>query len=835
MDYIGTLTINSGLLVQKEHEGHSGWRIDQLDTNMATWLPSTDPGGLLDVVLMHIGTNDFGQNFNTTTAIDRLDGLILKIATLRPNAHIIVTNLMERAGTANTNIIAQFNPFVQDRVNAHALAGRRVTFLDMRSKVPLADMPDNLHPNQTGYDKMANAWLQAIQAVLQVGEPTISSAVGSADRQHVAITFNKPVADSAAAVGNYVANGGLTVSAAVLDATKRVVTLTTNLQTIGTQYTLTVNGVVDRTTPVPLPMAPDTTVAFYPARPRGYLNNVPESLGYTLAYSLDIPASADFKLNSVPYTIDNHNGIGSFSRVAYYLELQQQSGELQYVWASMDSFIGDAGKIGVPTLAAGAAFQQAVTGLSVVSNVPGMTTGTGLAGNLEFWPTNSTPANALGIAGASDSTYDFGDTQSASGNYGVMQLHNAAAGQTLFAFNNWGGNTTPGNLDLGFGNNPAPVSGGVDWTNAHNAAGYTVKSLQVLVKNSDDLTPPTVVSAASTYGRTTVTVTFSEALAAGSVVAGNFTINGAVVLGATLAANGHDVILTTTTLPAGPVTLTVSGVRDNSPSANLIAPSSTVAISPAALPPEIVANAGAAANGYQLVASLNIPTTGNFIATANPYSFDERSVSGLFSRVAYYLELQAPGQPVQYVWTSMDAFTTSKNKIAVPTPASGAVFQQNVANLDVVSNVAGVVNGTGMSGGNIEFWPTNYSAAQRARGARSQRREPRFRRHAVHHRHLRLHAGPQCDRRPDRLCAQPLGRRWPRARRGNREQRRSGQHRRGLDVCGQRRQLHPRAFCTCSSCPSRCHRCRRPSPPMCPRPPVTSSSIRWIFRRRGTS
>ena len=46
-------------------------------------------------------------------------------------------------------------------MDAHALAGRRVSFLDMRSAVPIGDMPDNLHPNQTGYDKMAAAWLPA--------------------------------------------------------------------------------------------------------------------------------------------------------------------------------------------------------------------------------------------------------------------------------------------------------------------------------------------------------------------------------------------------------------------------------------------------------------------------------------------------------------------------------------------------------------------------------------------------------------------------------------------------------------------------------------------------
>jgi sialate O-acetylesterase len=56
----------------------------------------------------------------------------------------------------------------------------------------------------------------------------------------------------------------------------------------------------------------------------------------------------------------------------------------------------------------------------------------------------------------------------------------------------------------------------------------------------------------------------------------------------------------------------------------------------------------------------------------------------------------------------MDAFTDALGKIGVPTAQSGAHFQQNVANMNVYSNVKGVVNGTGLAGGNIEFWPNNY-------------------------------------------------------------------------------------------------------------------------------
>ena len=62
----------------------------------------------------------------------------------------------------------------------------------------------------------------------------------------------------------------------------------------------------------------------------------------------------------------------------------------------------------------------------------------------------------------------------------------------------------------------------------------------------------------------------------------------------------------------------------------------------------------------------------------------------------------------------MDAFTDSLDKIGVPTLKSGAQFQQRVNNLNVVSNVKGIVTGTGLRGGNIEFWPGNYGQANSA-------------------------------------------------------------------------------------------------------------------------
>jgi len=712
-DFIGTTTTNSANLFDPDHDGHGGWTIGQIDANIEAWFNSiADP----DIILLHIGTNDFGQGLDTPNAINRLDTLITRMTGLRPNAHVIVTNLMERGEPQNSAIQTQFNPFVEGVVDAQITAGNLVSFLDMRALVPLSDMPDNLHPNDAGYTKMAAGWFDAIEAVVNPGAlvaPAIVRAKEAGAGNQVFVNFNKPLdVTSAEAAGNYVIDGGINVLSAELSANQRYVTLTTDAQTFGLTYTVTVNGVQDQEVAANT-IAANSTARFSPALPRGYESKVSESHCYTLVYSLDLPSTPNYQNADPDYQVDHSGRIGSFDRVAYYLELQTAGGELQYAWVSMDAFTRRVEEIGVPTLLSGATFQQEVTNLNVVSNVPGVSTGGGYAGNLEFWPTNYSTPNAAGVPGASDGSYDLGDTIAAGGAYGSMQIHNTDSAQTVIAFNRWGG--TGGNADLGIGNQP---TGNPDWTFAQNGNAYFVKTLQVLVRTAGDVTAPTMDSAEALLSATGLTVRFSEPLRADTLLTSNFSLDkGVEILALTVGDDRSEIVLRTTPLPEGvPLTLTVSKVRDTSSNANEIAPGSAVAVDPAVvpgLPAEVVANVGAAADNYELLYTLEIPATGNLNA-GNPYLVDNSGVGGTFSRVAYYLELQQGANPVEYVWVAMDAFTTNKAHLGVPTVASGAFFQQPVTNLDVISNKTGIVTGTGIATGNIEFWPSNYNASNAA-------------------------------------------------------------------------------------------------------------------------
>jgi sialate O-acetylesterase len=118
------------------------------------------------------------------------------------------------------------------------------------------------------------------------------------------------------------------------------------------------------------------------------------------------------------------------------------------------------------------------------------------------------------------------------------------------------------------------------------------------------------------------------------------------------------------------------------------------------------------AKEFQLLYDLDLTNLGPEIT----YDVDNSAeIDGQLDRVAYFLELQKPGQNVSYVYAAMDAFCQDSTQLGIPTVSSGAKFQQQVKNLTVVSNVDGVVTGVNMPQGNIEFWPHNYGPANSAR------------------------------------------------------------------------------------------------------------------------
>ena len=77
-------------------------------------------------------------------------------------------------------------------------------------------------------------------------------------------------------------------------------------------------------------------------------------------------------------------------------------------------------------------------------------------------------------------------------------------------------------------------------------------------------------------------------------------------------------------------------------------------------------------------------------------------------RIYYYIELVHKNGNMEYVCVSFDPFTAKLSQIGIPHVSHKGIFQQNVTNMEIRSNVKGLTCGKFPSG-NIEFTPHNYT------------------------------------------------------------------------------------------------------------------------------
>lgn len=168
VDFVGSQFNGPASLGDHDHQGHPGWRIDQVDANVVTWLRNTNPR----TVLLHIGTNDILQNHNVANAPARLSALVDRITATVPNADVFVATIIPLANPGQAAAARTYNAAIPGIVQGKVNAGKRVHLVNMHAALTTADLIDGVHPTATGYDKMAATWYAALRAVPgSIGDP----------------------------------------------------------------------------------------------------------------------------------------------------------------------------------------------------------------------------------------------------------------------------------------------------------------------------------------------------------------------------------------------------------------------------------------------------------------------------------------------------------------------------------------------------------------------------------------------------------------------------------------------------------------------------------------
>lgn len=174
VDFVGSGYNGPSELGDHDHEGHSGWRIDELDANVARWIQNSNPR----TILLHIGTNDIGQNYDVANAPARLSTLIDTIRVHAPAVELFVAQITPLTDPGREAQVRTFNAAIPGIV---AQKGPRTHVVDMHTGFTHADLADSIHPNASGYDKMAERWFQALRStsgsLTTVVEPPANEAV----------------------------------------------------------------------------------------------------------------------------------------------------------------------------------------------------------------------------------------------------------------------------------------------------------------------------------------------------------------------------------------------------------------------------------------------------------------------------------------------------------------------------------------------------------------------------------------------------------------------------------------------------------------------------------
>jgi len=181
IDFVGGVSdgggCNPGYSYDFDHEGHGGYSATGIaDQNqLPPWLAAAKP----DVVLMHLGTNDMWGGYiplaNKLTAYTKMVG---QMRASNPSMKIIVAQIIPMSAAACATCPADVLALDQ------AIPGWAAGLTTAQSPIVVADLwtgydavadnVDGVHPNDTGFQKMADSWYPVLARTLDGVTPTTS-------------------------------------------------------------------------------------------------------------------------------------------------------------------------------------------------------------------------------------------------------------------------------------------------------------------------------------------------------------------------------------------------------------------------------------------------------------------------------------------------------------------------------------------------------------------------------------------------------------------------------------------------------------------------------------
>jgi acyl-CoA thioesterase-1 len=168
VDFVGSLRVHHRGApprddFDRDHEGHWGWRTDEILERIRGWVSSAEP----DVLLIHLGSNDVFQDESTEGTVEELAQLIDAVRESRPEATFLIAQIIPTAMAGANRGIRDLNARIPELALSKSTSTSPVNVVDHFTGFDAARQTyDGVHPNPDGEIHMSDRWLDALVDVL---------------------------------------------------------------------------------------------------------------------------------------------------------------------------------------------------------------------------------------------------------------------------------------------------------------------------------------------------------------------------------------------------------------------------------------------------------------------------------------------------------------------------------------------------------------------------------------------------------------------------------------------------------------------------------------------
>ncbi|MGV7224016.1 MAG: LamG-like jellyroll fold domain-containing protein [Nitrospinales bacterium] len=165
-DFVGSMNAGDDYSppFDPDNEGHPAFSDSDIAARVYNYLKENHA----DVVLLHIGTNDPDTN------PDDVENILDEIDRYNEKITVILARIIKRVNDDGTTRL--FNDAVEGMADLRIADGDKIVMVDMEDGAGIdytigVDMIDTIHPNESGYEKMADEWFFSLENILPPDEP----------------------------------------------------------------------------------------------------------------------------------------------------------------------------------------------------------------------------------------------------------------------------------------------------------------------------------------------------------------------------------------------------------------------------------------------------------------------------------------------------------------------------------------------------------------------------------------------------------------------------------------------------------------------------------------